>query len=191
MLRQIRKYLARSISSIDLPSTFIMNVRLQHPPNKLKEIELFSVFLKDTSEINLRIKSSEIEYIFYFVEGTKQGITEYKYFDKIRSKPHFFTVAMSEIENNGFNPITAEYYNLGKCTIDNTEIRKINLADQPSATVNVEFHFNTPASKEYLTTFIPSVKKINLLDNCDLLSTSQINKNINDTYSLQFDAFTT
>jgi len=79
MLKEIRKHIARLISSIDLPNTFIMNVRLQHPPNKLKEIELFSLFIKDTSAIDLHCKASEIEYIFCFVEGTKQDITEYVY----------------------------------------------------------------------------------------------------------------
>jgi len=117
MLREIRKYIARSISSIDLPNTFIMNVRLQYPPNKLKEIELFSLFIEDTSDIDLHCNASEIEYIFYFVEGIKQDITEYVYFDRIRTKPHFFSIAVPEIDKNGFHRIAAEYYNFEICTI--------------------------------------------------------------------------
>lgn len=167
-----------------------MNVRLQHPPNKLKELEIFSVFLKDTSDINLQMTASKIEYIFYFIEGTKQDITEFVYFDKIRSKPHFFSIALPEIDNNEFKPITVEYYDLEKCSIDKVEIKKINLVDQLINTVNVEFDFDIPATKDFLSSFIPSVLKIDLLNNCDLLVPSQINKHINDAFPIQFDTCT-
>jgi len=190
MLREIRKHIARLISSIDLPNTFIMNVRLQHPPNKLKEIELFSLFIKDTSDIDLHCKASEIEYIFYFAEGTKQNITEYVYFDKIRTKPHFFYIALPKIENNEFHQITAEYYNFENCTIPNVEIRNINLVDRQVTTVNYEFLFNAPTTKNYLTNFIPSIQKIDLLDNCNLAVPSLINNNINEPFSPTMEACT-
>lgn len=198
----IRKFIARSISELDLPEVYPLNRWLKLPGVKEEIIEELYAELGDTSFITFDFSELSIDFTFKFFHDISDENYTLILFPKVKSGPVFFllkkvksspvffdlkkttvkstVVTFPDVEYfkpEEFSPdkltIPVEYRKISEVHFD-VDIEYLNLLDWGIETIPVKCALDVPQIEDILATFIPTVEKIDLLDKKSLSFTDVI-----------------
>ena len=209
----IRAKLASKISRIDEPQYYLLNKFLYANKSKRIDPEEFFTDVLDTSDIiNIEWKDTQTDRTYYFYAGVNQGSASYIYFTSANITAKFFAFPKPDSTVLGFEKLEVETQNLKKYlnypesriinfkedVFPNVEVwvvkttglisttHNIELWEDKNKTAKYEAKLKPPATKEYLSTFVPEIKKLSLLNPKELLNDSYIDESDSIDRKIEF-----
>ncbi len=179
MFRSVRKKLATSISGLEYVEDFSFNSWLRTPLHDVVEIGKISSHLKNTKKINLHLDIPESEKLAAAVFQEPDIYPELKeyFFKKVKSNAVFFK--MNAAEQRGIKLSAIESKSLKskpkkfKFVAHPAEVKEIEAKLPELKLTSYALLIDPPEMFDYLSEMVPEVRKIDLLNLQDLVSTDE------------------
>lgn len=202
---------ARLLSKIDPPELYLLNRFLHTNKERRIEIEEIIYYLPDPPLDNLNIIQPSVAHIIYFNPGISKSNVSYYTFAVPKTTLRFFGFPKSETDPHEWTKLNPVYYNLNDTllvasneiinleeeifpaikilTLKTAEListtEEISLWENKTAIDKLETTFQLPETVDFLSTFLPEIKKVSLLNSNDFLHETYILDN--NKFSLNVD----
>lgn len=196
----LRKKTARALSKVDMPETYLLNRFLHTAKEKRIEIDGIISFVQEPPLSTLAIDEAVTDHIIYFTNGISKSNVSYYTFTVPKINFRFFEFPIPNNSPEEWERLKPTYHNLNDLLLTSGDDSisfaedifpsvKIYLLKTPQLSsstsdislweneISVQHHetdIELPATENYISKFIPKIKKISLLNSNDFLSDTYI-----------------